>query len=277
MRVVFMGTPDFAVPALQAIIDSHHEVIAVYTREPKPKGRGLELQKSAVHMIADQNNIPVYTPKSLKKSTEAQAEFAALNADVAVVAAYGLLLPQPVLDAPKFGCLNIHGSLLPRWRGASPIQHAIWKGDDVSGITIMQMDAGMDTGNMILKMETPITSDTTAESLFQDLSQMGGEAILQVLDNINDIKAEKQNDALATYAPMLKKSDGEIDMTNGAQEIYCQIRGLNPWPGTYVQGLKGRVKILTAHVEGNKIKFDLVQPEGKNPMDLTSAKNGGYL
>ena len=277
MRVIFMGTPDFAVPALQALIESDHEVIAVYSREPKPKGRGLELQKSPIQILAEDNNIPVYNPKSLKKSEDAQAEFASLNADVAVVAAYGLLLPKAVLDAPKYGCLNIHGSLLPRWRGASPIQHAIWKDDDVSGITIMQMDEGMDTGDMILKIETPITHETTAQSLFDELSSMGGNAILNVLDNIDNITPQKQDDALATHCPMLKKTDGEIDVNATAFEIDCQIRGLNPWPGTFVQGLKGRVKILSAHVENDKIIFTKVQPEGKKPMDLVSAQNGGYL
>jgi len=277
MRVIFMGTPDFAVPALQGLIDSDHDVIAVYTREPKPKGRGMEMQKSAIHTLADDHDIPVYTPKSLKKSTEAQAEFAALNADIAVVAAYGLLLPKAVLDAPKYGCLNIHGSLLPRWRGAAPIQYAIWKGDDVSGVTIMQMDEGMDTGDMILKVETPITPTTTAQNLFDTLSTLGGEAILQVLDNIDMIKPEKQDDALATYAPMLKKSDGEIDLNAPAAAIDCQIRGLTPWPGTFIHGPKGRVKILKAHVEGDEIIFDLIQPDGKKPMDIQSAKNGGYV
>lgn len=277
MRVIFMGTPDFAIPALQSIIDSEHEVIAVYTREPKPKGRGLDLQKSPVHILAETHGIDVYTPKSLKKSTEAQEEFSALNADVAVVAAYGLLLPKTVLDAPKYGCLNIHGSLLPRWRGASPIQHAIWKGDSISGITIMQMDEGMDTGDMIAKIEVPITKDTTAQSLFNQLAPLGGQAILDVLNTIDTITLEKQNDAFSTHAPMLKKSDGEIDMTASVHEIDCQIRGLNPWPGTFVQGKKGRVKILKAHIENNEIIFDLVQPDGKKPMDLVSAENGGYL
>lgn len=278
MKIIFMGTPDFSVPALQTFIDSNdHDVIAVYTREPKPKGRGMQLQKSSVHQLADAYGIDVHTPKSLKKSVEEQEKFAALNADVAIVAAYGLLLPKAVLDAPKYGCLNIHGSLLPRWRGASPIQHAVWKGDKTSGITIMQMDEGMDTGDMILKVETPITTDTTAQSLFDDLSQMGGGAVLQALNQIDTIQPEKQDDTLATHSPMLKKSDGEINMDDAAHEIDCQIRGLNPWPGTFVQGPKGRVKILKAHVNGDDIVFDLVQPEGKKAMDHKSAQNGGDL
>ena len=277
MRIIFMGTPDFAVPALQTLIDSDHDVIAVYSQPPRPKGRGMVLTKSPVHDLAEENGIPVFTPKSLKKSDEEQEKFAALNADVAIVAAYGLLLPKPVLEAPKYGCINIHGSLLPRWRGASPIQHAIWKGDDVSGITIMQMDEGMDTGDMILKAETPIHADTTAQSLFDTLSNMGGDLVLDVLNRIDTIIPEKQDDALATHSPMLKKSDGEIDLNAPAREIDCQIRAFTPWPGTFTQGLKGRVKVLKAHVEGEDIIFDLVQPEGKKSMDYQSAKNGGYL
>jgi methionyl-tRNA formyltransferase len=277
MRIVFMGTPDFAVPALQTLIDSEHDVVAVYSQPPRPKGRGMVLTKSPVHELAEQSDIPVFTPKSLKKSENEQQKFVSLNADVAVVAAYGLLLPKIVLDAPKYGCLNIHGSLLPRWRGASPIQHAIWKGDDVSGITIMQMDEGMDTGDMILKAKVPIKPDTTAQSLFDTLSNMGGDLVLDVLNRIDTIKPEKQDEALATHSPMLKKSDGEIDMDVPAREIDCQIRGLTPWPGTFVQGLKGRVKVLKAHIDGEDIIFDLVQPEGKKPMDPKSAQNGGYL
>lgn len=277
MRIIFMGTPDFATPALQTLVESEHEVIAVYSQPPRPKGRGMVLTKSPVHELAEFHNIPVFTPKSLKKSEEEQQKFASLNADVAIVAAYGLLLPKAVLDAPKHGCINIHGSLLPRWRGASPIQHAIWKGDTTSGITIMQMDEGMDTGDMLLKAEVPITTETTAQSLFDDLAGMGGDLILDVLKNIDAIQPEKQDDTLATHAPMLKKSDGEIDMNAPAHDIDCQIRGLNPWPGTFVQGLKGRVKVLKARVEDDQIIFDLVQPEGKKPMDLKSAQNGGYL
>ncbi len=272
-----MGTPDFAVPALQALLASEHDIIAVYTREPKPKGRGMKLQKSPVHLLANEHNIPVYTPKSLKKSKAAQAEFAALNADIAVVAAYGLILPQEVLDAPRHGCLNIHGSLLPRWRGASPIQHAIWKGDSETGITIMQMDAGMDTGDMLLKKTVPITQQTTSMSLFNDLSTLGGEAILETLSNLDRLTAEKQDEAQATYAPMLIKVDGEINQDASPQEIDRQIRALNPWPGTFVQGRKGRVKILSAHLDDSKLIYDMVQPEGKSKMGYQAAKNGGYL
>lgn len=281
MRLVFMGTPDFAVPALKALIDSHHEIICVYTQPPRPKGRGMQLQKSPVHQLAEDNNIPVRTPKSLRKSEEAQQEFVSLGADLAVVAAYGLLLPASVLFAPKFGCINIHASLLPRWRGASPIQHAIWKGDDKSGVTIMKMEEGLDTGDMILKGETPITRDTTAQNLHDALSGIGGDLLIRVLDDLErtgNIQAEKQDDYLSTYAPLLKKEDGLIDTSASPEETDRQIRALNPWPGTFMQGAKGRVKILKAHIdEKGALVFDVVQPDGKKPMDAHSAQNGGYL
>lgn len=280
MRIIFMGTPDFAVPALQALIDSPHDVMAVYTQPPRPKGRGMEVQKSSVHILADRYDIPVHTPQSLKKDTVEQDIFKGYQADVAVVAAYGLILPRSVLDAPKHGCLNIHASLLPRWRGASPIQHAIWKGDDKSGVTIMQMEEGLDTGPMLLKEETPITLDTTAQQLHDNLSLMGGSLIIRAINRIERdgrIDGEIQDDALSTYAPLLKKTDGEIDRQAPAVETHRQIRALNPWPGTYIDGLKGRVKILSAHLEGTGLVYDMVQPEGKKAMDYQAAKNGGYL
>ena len=281
MRVIFMGTPDFAVPALQAILDAGHEVVAVYTREPKPKGRGMQVQKTPVHELADTHNIPVHTPKSLKdKFPDDQDIFVAYNADIAVVAAYGLILPTRILNAPTHGCINIHASLLPRWRGASPIHHAIWKGDDVSGVTIMQMEEGLDTGPMILKGDTPITPTTTVQALHDVLSIIGGDLIVKTLATIEQdgkIISEPQDDTLSTHAPMLKKTDGLIDEGATAIETDRQIRALNPWPGTYTDGLKGRVKIMQAHLDGNTLVYDIVQPEGKKPMDAKSAKNGGYL
>lgn len=282
MRVIFMGTPDFSVSALEALIQSdNHDVVAVYTQPPRPKGRGMQVQKSPVHLVADTHNIPVHTPKSLKdKFADEQDIFINYNADVAVVAAYGLILPNRILQAPTHGCINIHASLLPKWRGASPIQHAIWKGDTVSGVTIMKMDVGLDTGDMILKGETPITNTTTAQELHDALSTMGANLILKTLDAAEQnsyINGEAQDDSQSTYAPMLKKSDGEINPQAPIQEIDQQIRALNPWPGTFTQGLKGRVKILKAHIDGDSLVYDLVQPEGKKPMDLKSAQNGGYL
>ena len=279
LKVIFMGTPDFSVPALQALIKSHHDVIAVYTQPPRPKGRGHHVQKSPVHLCAEENGIAVFHPLNFKND-EAKEEFKALSADIAVVAAYGLILPQAILDAPKYGCLNIHASLLPRWRGASPIQHAIWKGDDKSGITIMQMERGLDTGPMISKEVTPLTATTSAQELHDALSEMGGDMIINVLNDLESngkVSAEMQDDTLSTYAPMLKKEDGKIDFSHTVKQIDQQIRALNPWPGTYVDGLKGRVKILKAHVKNDSLIFDLVQPEGKKPMDFVSAVNGGYL
>lgn len=279
LNIIFMGTPDFSVPALQKLIKSNHNVIAVYTQPPRPKGRGHQVQKSPVHVCAEEHDIPVYHPLNFK-SDEAKEEFKTLKADIAVVAAYGLILPQAILDAPHYGCLNIHASLLPRWRGASPIQHAIWKGDKESGVTIMQMEKGLDTGPMILKEHTEITSSTTASELHDALSQMGGDMILKVLNQLSEkgiLNAQEQDNSLSTYAPMLQKSDGEIDFSNPAKDIDQQIRALNPWPGTYMNGLKGRVKVLKAHIENNELVFDLVQPEGKKPMDFISAVNGGYL
>ncbi len=279
LNIIFMGTPDFAVPALEAIFKSKHNVTAVYTQPPRPKGRGHQVQKSPVHLHAEIYNIPVFHPTRFKDDG-AKEQFQNLKADVAVVAAYGLILPQAILDSPKYGCLNIHASLLPRWRGASPIQHAIWKGDDKSGVTIMQMERGLDTGPMILKESVPISSDTTAQELHDALSNIGGNLITKVLDDLSSsqaITSEQQDDAQSNYAPLLKKEDGKISFSQSVKEIDQQIRALNPWPGTYVDGLKGRVKILSAHLSGDHLIFDQVQPEGKKSMDYISAINGGYL
>ena len=294
LRVIYMGTPDFSVPALQKLID-HHDVIAVYAREPKPKGRGQQVQKTPVHTIADAHNIPVFTPKSFKKDAEAVEQFRALNADIAIVAAYGLILPVSVLTAPKFGCLNIHASLLPRWRGASPIQHAIWAGDAFSGVTIMQMEEGLDTGPMLAKREIAIDR-MTASALHDALSVMGAEMVIDILPHIP--VGEKQDDASSTYAPMLKKEDGLIDWTHGADQIDRQVRALNPWPGTYTTINGKRMKIIlgapvqdaTNETPGTILKdgcvacgnmsvykIGMLQPENGKAMDVKAAINGGYL
>ena len=305
LKIIFMGTPDFSVQALQALIDSPHEVCAVYSQPPRPKGRGHKVQKSPVHKLAQAHDIPVYTPKTLKNEQE-QEHFAALGADVGVVAAYGLLLPEAVLKAPCFGCLNIHASLLPRWRGASPIQHAIWKGDEKSGVTIMQMDVGLDTGAMILKGEIRLNEGTTTTSqLHDDLAIMGTRLALDVLDRLatdGSVQAQEQNDDLSTYAPLLKKEDGRVDWTQNADEIDRQVRALNPWPGVWTSAQEGkRFKVLEAHPpktpyptqealgtvlnksgevmcsDGSVLKITKIQPEGKKPMDFASALNGNYL
>ncbi|HEY8191733.1 MAG TPA: methionyl-tRNA formyltransferase, partial [Alphaproteobacteria bacterium] len=250
MKVVFMGTPGFSVPALRALIDGPHDVIAVYSQPPRPKGRGQQVQPSPVHETAAAANIPVVTPKSLRRDDAAQAQFIALDADVAVVAAYGLLLPPGVLAAPRHGCLNIHASLLPRWRGASPIQHAIWKGDAATGISIMQMDEGLDTGAVVAMREIPITTESTAPSLHDELAALGATMITETLARLSTdgrLDAKPQPETGVTYAPLLTKEDGRVNWSQSAHEIDRQIRALNPWPGVWAQTAAGnRFKILAA-------------------------------
>jgi len=303
LRVVFMGTPDFSVAALQALLDSPHEIICVYTQPPRPKGRGQQLQKSPVHTLAESAGIPVRTPASLKKDEVSRQAFIDLKADVAVVAAYGLILPRPVLDAPRYGCLNIHASLLPRWRGASPIQRSIWAGDDETGITIMQMEEGLDTGPMILKRAIPIGAETTTPMLHDALAVLGGEMIGPVLDQLaaqGRLDSEAQDESITNYAPLLSKDDGRVDWTQDAAQIDRQIRALNPWPGVWTLNADGvRLKIIEAdpvidksdagcgslidkegHVacgNGSVLKLQRVQPDNGKPMDVASAINGGYL
>ncbi len=303
LKIIFMGTPDFAVPALERLIDIGHQVMAVYTQPPRPKGRGQQVQNSPVHEVAIRHDIPVFTPRSLKKDEQVRQQFLMLQPDVAVVAAYGLILPKDIIEGPRFGCLNIHGSLLPRWRGASPIQHAIWKGDAESGNCIMKMEEGLDTGPVISRRAVPIRPETTSTSLYAELAALGAAMIHEVIDNIAADQAlppmTPQNDALSTYAPMLKKEDGLIDWNQTAQQIDCQIRGLNPWPGVYTFNDKGqRLKVLEAvlvdesatqgpgtmidkkgHVAcggGTVLKLVRVQPDNAKPMDIAAALNGGY-
>jgi methionyl-tRNA formyltransferase len=301
LRIIFMGTPDFAVSALKSIHESEHEIIAVYSQPPRPKGRGYEVQPSPVQAFAEKNNIPVFHPKSLK-SAEEQKKFADLEADIAIVAAYGLLLPKAVLDAPKHGCINIHASILPRWRGASPIQQSIWKGDSEAGVTLMQMNEGLDTGPAIVSRSLEIKDHTTAQSLHDDLSVMGAGMIVQLMDRLaseGKLESKAQDDSKATYAPLLKKEDGKINFEQSAVEIHRQIRALNPWPGTFAVHNGKRIKILEAsvseissektagtildkegHVQtGHKsvLKILKLQPENAKAMDFTSALNGGYI
>lgn len=242
MRLAFMGSPDFAVPALRALHRAGHEIAAVYCQPARPAGRGQSVRRCPVHVAADELNLPVRTPARLRKDPEAQAAFAALDLDVAVVAAYGLILPQAMLDAPRRGCLNIHASLLPRWRGAAPIHAAILAGDAETGITIMQMEAGLDTGPMLLRGSIPIGSDTTTATLHDALAQMGADLILQALETTP--APIPQTDADATYAPKLTKDDGRIDWTNPAEAIDRQIRAFDPWPGTFTSLNGTPLKIL---------------------------------
>lgn len=301
LRIVFMGTPEFAATTLKALLNSAHEIIAVYSQPPRPKGRGYKMQNSPVHDLALKSDIPVYTPKSLKGEAE-QQEFADLKADIAIVAAYGLLLPKTVLNAPKYGCLNVHASLLPRWRGASPIQRAIWEGDEKTGVTIMQMDEGLDTGNMITKSEIEITDDMTALTLHDQLAEIGADLTLSTLDTLmKDSKLEgiKQNDEDATYAHLLKKEDGKINWSQDAHAIDRQIRALTPWPGVFCKSSDQSLKILETIPSSEKadkpagtildksgniacgnnsvLTIRALQPAGKQAMDFVSALNGNYI
>lgn len=305
LRIGFMGTPDFALVALKALVEAGENIVCVYSQPPRPKGRGHRVQKSPVHDYAERQGIPVFIPESLKDPI-AQAEFDSHDLDVCIVAAYGLILPEPILKAPKYGCLNIHGSLLPRWRGAAPIQYAIWKGDAETGVTIMQMEKGLDTGPMILKKSIPITAETTASQLHDELAEIGADLSLQALKLLaknGHIEAKAQDDRASTYASMLKKSDGIIDWTQSAEQISAQVRALNPWPGVWTRAKGKRLKILAVRVspcDGNApeaqagalidksgllacgsgkeiLKLDLIQPEGKKPMDVAAAINGGYI
>lgn len=251
LRAIFMGTPDFAVPALAAIIDAGHEVVGVYSQPPRPAGRGQQVRLSPTHKFAEERGLPSFTPKSLRKAEE-QAAFAALGADVAVVAAYGLILPPPVLQAPRLGCVNIHGSLLPRWRGAAPIQRALLAGDSETGITIMQMDEGLDTGGMLLKEALLIGPQDTATTLHDRLAAMGARLIVDALGLLErgEAHAAPQPEDGVVYAAKLTRDDGRLDWTASADAIDRQVRALTPWPGCWFDlpaALGGeRVKVLSA-------------------------------
>lgn len=249
LRIAFMGTPVFAVTALDALHQAGHDIVAVYCQPPKPAGRGHHLQQTPVHRRAEELGIPIHTPKSLRHRDE-QRKFAALNLDVAVVAAYGLILPQAILDAPKYGCLNIHGSLLPRWRGAAPIQRAILAGDTQSGITIMQMDAGLDTGAMLHRDSVAITAQTTTPSLHDDLAAMGARLIVQSLADLaaGTLQATPQPEQGVTYAAKLTRDEGRIDWQKPAAEIERQLRALHPWPGCFFMLKDEAIKVLSAQI-----------------------------
>lgn len=249
MRLVFAGTPDFAATALKSLLQTDHQLVGVYSQPDRPSGRGRKLTPSPVKQVALEAGIPVFQPETLK-TPEAQEELKALNADVMIVAAYGLILPQEVLELPRRGCLNIHASLLPRWRGAAPIQRAIAAGDRETGITIMQMDAGLDTGDMLLKTTTLIEETDTGGSLHDRLAEMGGRAIVEALGKLAEgtLAAEPQNDDQACYARKLSKEEGHIDWTEDATAISRLVRAFNPWPGTYTDASDQRIRIHAAEV-----------------------------
>ncbi len=293
MKVVFLGTPDFALTALQKIA-AEHEVVCVYTRAPEVAGRGKKLTKSPVHQWAEEQGIEVRTPRSLK-NTEEQDKYCTLQADIAVVAAYGLILPKRIIEAFPLGCINIHGSLLPRWRGAAPIQRAIEAGDVSSGITIMKVVEALDAGDMLLKREVPIDAETTGEILHDKLSEVGADLILEALDKITQIKPEPQDESLVTYAQKLDKAESKIDFSQPAEMLERKIRAFNPYPGMFFEYEGERFKVLKAKVSpesgepgkilqghdklliacGNKsLDVQEMQRQGKKKMHIKDVLNG---
>ena len=246
MRIIFMGTPDFSVPILQALVDAGHDVVASYSQPPRRSGRGKALTPTPVHARADSLGIAVRTPVTLR-DPEAQAEFADFGAEIAVVAAYGLILPRAVLDAPAHGCLNVHASLLPRWRGAAPIQRAILAGDAATGVCIMQMEAGLDTGPVLLRDETPIDRKT-AGTLTDELSAMGGRLMIATLADLAALAPEPQPDDGVTYAAKIDKAEARIDLTQDAAAVERQVRAFNPVPGAFVEIAGERIKLLSVEV-----------------------------
>jgi len=289
LRVVFMGTPDFSVPTLLEIAGQGHEVAAVYTQPPRPAGRGMGERKSPVHLQAERFGIPVRTPKSLR-SEEAQAEFAALEAEVAVVVAYGLILPKPILAAPELGCLNLHASLLPRWRGAAPIQRAVMAGDQETGVMVMRMEEGLDTGPVCLAEKTPIGPDETAGQVHDRLCRLGADLMVRALGALERgaLTCTAQEEEGVTYAAKIDKAEARIDFSRTAREVHDHVRGLSPFPGAFFEmdagGRRERVKVLKAapakgkgapgtRIEGANIacsegalKLLEVQRAGKKPM-----------
>ena len=263
MRIVFMGTPDFAVPSLQALLDAGHEVCAVYTQPDKPQGRKQILTAPPVKSLAQQRGIPVYQPQTLKDEAE-QERLRALAPEVIIVVAYGKLLPKAVLDIPPRGCINVHGSLLPRWRGAAPIQWAVIAGDEKAGVTTMQMAEGLDTGDMLLTYETAVGARETAGELFDRLAQAGAKLLVETLEKLDRITPRPQDDSQSCYAHMLDKAMAVIDWTKSAREIDCLVRGLNPWPVALTTLAGARLKIYAAEpAEGSGKPGEVLESEPK--------------
>ncbi len=300
LKIIYAGTPDFAVPALQALIASPHQVVAVYTQPDRPAGRGRKIQFGPVKQVAVEAAIEVQQPVSFK-DVDAEKILADYQCDVMIVAAYGLILPQNVLDLPKYGCFNIHGSLLPRWRGAAPIHRAIQNGDSETGVTIMQMAAGLDTGDMLLKMTCPITAEDTSQTIHDRLASDGADALLQVLESINDLNPTIQDETQTSYAKKLNKAEAEIDWSKSGIEIDRTIRAFNPWPvaftlydskplrlfmskvldkntdkpaGSVIAETNDGIEIATGH---GVLSFSRLQLPGKKAMDVRDFLNGRSL
>ena len=301
LRIAFMGTPDFVTPAVQSLIDGPHDLVCLYTQPPREKGRKKQIEKTSVHLLGEGRGIEVRHPINFKSDNDIQA-FQDLNLDVAIVAAYGMLLPQVILDAPKHGCFNIHPSLLPRWRGPSPIQYAIWKGDQETGVSLMSLVKAMDAGPIIAQDKVDIGADTTFQMLNKQLWEKGTALLSNCLDGLaetGELQTTPQNEDDVTYCKLLTKEHGRIDFNQTAEEIDQQIRGLNPWPGTWcLDQNEKRLKILSASLSdntsderagkilsdgkivcGNKtvLKLTKIQPENKKSMDIQDALNGAYL
>ncbi len=251
LRIIFAGTPEFAAQHLQALINSHHDVVAVYSQPDRPAGRGRKLTASPVKQLAMDHQLEIQQPRSLKEP-DTQAQLASYQADIMVVVAYGLLLPQVVLDIPRLGCINVHGSLLPRWRGAAPIQRALLAGDAETGITIMQMAAGLDTGPMLHKSTVAISEQDTSASLYDKLAIAGCTSLIEVLDQIECLRAQEQDEKLTCYADKLSKSEGVINWQQPAPAISLQVRGLNPWPVAYTGFSQQKLRIWMAQAQPNK-------------------------
>ncbi|MBB1385542.1 methionyl-tRNA formyltransferase [Pseudoalteromonas sp. SG45-5] len=297
LRIIFAGTPDFAARHLQALIQSKHTIVGVYSQPDRPAGRGKKLKASEVKELALEYNLPVFQPQSLKND-EALAELTSLNADIMIVVAYGLILPKAILEAPRLGCLNVHGSILPRWRGAAPIQRAIWAGDEQTGVTIMQMDEGLDTGDMLHISRCPISTTETSASLYIKLAELGPDALIETINKLanGEITPEPQNDELANYAKKLSKEEANIDWSMSALQIERNIRSFNPWPVCFTQMGEQTVKVYQAQVvlqSGNPgqilssdkngvvvacgehaLCITQLQPQGKKPMAINDFLNG---
>ncbi|BBU98155.1 MULTISPECIES: methionyl-tRNA formyltransferase [Providencia] len=268
LKIIFAGTPDFAAKHLAALLDTRHQIVGVLTRHDKPAGRGKKLTPSPVKVLAEEHQIPVFQPVSLKDS-ENQQWIKNQNADLMIVVAYGLILPQAVLDIPRLGCLNVHGSLLPRWRGAAPIQRSIWAGDTETGVTIMQMDAGLDTGDMLYKAICPINPSDTSASLYDKLAIIGPEALIHTVEMLSSgqCTAEKQDDSLANYAEKLSKEEARINWQDDAVHIERCIRAFNPWPMSYFMVEEQLIKVWQAEV--------LEEAHDKQPGTIISADKKG--
>lgn len=279
MKLIFMGSPEFSVPVLDALVEAGHEIAAVYCQPPRPAGRGKKDRPTPVQARAEALGLAVRHPKSLR-SAEAQAEFAGFDAEIAVVVAYGLILPQAVLDAPARGCLNIHASLLPRWRGAAPIHRAVMAGDAETGVCIMQMDAGLDTGPVLLRKTLEIGPEETTGALHDRISALGATAIVEALDGLDTLTPEPQPDDGVTYAEKIDKSEARVDWTRPAAEVDRLIRGLSPFPGAWTEIGGERVKLLGARLATTEAAPGTILPPftlacGEGAVEITRAQRPG--